>query len=162
MSNFGEIKEPTIFERVWHDPTGHIFKSVRHGVMAFADKFPKMPLQVVVALSQGTSGEDQHFNDLPIEKQRKILEVGLVVGKKILSNCEENERSMFTLEGYAVRDHAHVVYYAGERGQGINRYTGQALGEEAVQRTIELVTFSPEEAQLVEARLSKIDQLAYL
>jgi hypothetical protein len=63
---------------------------------------------------------------------------------------------MFTLEGFAVKDHAHIVYYAGERGQGIDRYTGQVLGEEAVQRTIQAITFKAVEAELLEARLDLI------
>lgn len=146
----------TIFERVWQQKTGHLFHSEKHGVMAVADKFPKMPLQVVVAPATGQPGEEVHFYDLAPEKQRKLLEVGLAVGSKILDHCMPGQRSMFTLEGFAVKDHAHIVYYAGERGQGIDRYTGQVLGEEAVRQTIEAITFEPIEVKLLEARLDQI------
>ncbi len=146
----------TIFERIWRQQNGHLFRSERHGVMAVADAFPKMPLQVVVAPESGEPGKDVHFYDLELSKQRKLLEVGMAVGSKILNHCTPAQRSMFTLEGFAVKDHAHIVYYAGERGQGIDRYTGQVLGQEAVQRTIDAITFEPVEVELLEARLDLI------
>ena len=146
----------TIFERVWSQPDGHLFKSERHGVMAVADAFPKMPLQVVVAPARGNPGEEVHFYDLELKQQRKLLEVGLVVGSKILGHCMPGQRSMFTLEGFAVKDHAHIVYYAGERGQGIDRYTGTYLGEEAVQQTMEALNFTSAEVELLETRLNTI------
>jgi hypothetical protein len=146
----------TIFERVWQQEHGHLFRSEKHGIMAVADAFPKMPLQVVVAPAFGKAGEEVHFYDLELGKQRQLLEVGLAVGSKILDHCMPGQRSMFTLEGFAVKDHAHLVYYAGERGQGIDRYTGQVLGEAAVQQTMELITFEPVEADLLEARLNQI------
>lgn len=146
----------TIFERIWRQGDGHLFRSERHGVMAVADAFPRMPLQVVVAPAVGNPGEEVHFFDLELPKQRRLLEVGLAVGSKILEHCAPGQRSMFILEGFAVKDHAHIVYYAGERGQGINRYTGQVLGEEAVQRTIQAITFKAVESELLEARLDLI------
>lgn len=63
---------------------------------------------------------------------------------------------MWALEGFAVKDHPHLVHYAGERGQGIDRYTGQCLGDIAVQRTLELITFTPIESEILEARLDQI------
>ncbi len=159
MSDTASIEQAsTIFEKVWQQPNGHLFKSEIHGVMAIADRFPRMPLQVVVAPSSGTPHKDQHFYDLGLDQQRKLLELGLIVGSKILNHCTPNQRSMFTLEGFAVKDHAHLVYYAGERGQGIDRYTGGILGDEAVQRTIEVVSFSPVEAEQAEARLAQLDR----
>lgn len=146
----------TVFERIWQQPDGHLFKSSRHGVMAIADAFPKMPLQVVVAPETGMPGEEAHFYDLDLAKQRKLLEVGLTIGAKILKYCIPGQRSMFTLEGFAVKDHPHIVYYAGERGQGIDRYTGTCLGEIAVQQTLEVITLSPVEAEILEARLDGI------
>lgn len=143
----------TVFERIWQESTGHLFKSERHGVMAVADAYPKMPLQVVVAPATGTPGETVHFYDLELQQQRKLMEVGLVVGSKILANCMPDQRSMFTLEGFAVKDHAHLVYYAGERGQGIDRYTGTCLGDAAVQNTINAITFSPADVEELEFRL---------
>lgn len=151
-----ELPATTIFERVWQQPDGHLFKSLRHGVMAVADAFPKMPLQVVVAPATGTPGEEASFYDLELSKQRRLLEVGLVIGSKILEHCAPGQRSMFTLEGFAVQDHPHVVYYAGERGQGIDRYTGPNLGPIAVRQTLELITFSPVETEALEARLDVI------
>ena len=147
---------PTIFEQIWQQGPDHLFRSQKHGVMAIADAFPRMPLQVVVAPSSGKPGDEVHFYDLELTKQRKLLEVGLAVGSKILEHCTPGQRSMFTLEGFAVKDHAHIVYYAGERGQGMDRYTGQVLGENAVERTIEAITFEPVEAELLEARLDQI------
>ena len=146
----------TIFERIWQNKADHLFHSEKHGVMAIADAFPRMPLQVVVAPASGMPGKEVHFYDLEQDKQRKLLEVGLAVGSKIPSHCMPGQRSMFTLEGFAVADHAHLVYYAGVRGQGIDRYTGQVLGEEAVQRTIEAIRFEPHESTALEARLDVI------
>ena len=148
----------TALERIWNRPQGHLFKSERHRVMAFADDFPKMPLQVVVAPASGKPGEEVHFYDLELRQQRVLLEVGIAIGTKILANCMPGQRSMATLEGFAVKDHAHIVYYAGERGEAINRYTGIMLGQAAVNQTIELVTFSPSEAHLLETRLDHIHQ----
>lgn len=148
----------TVFEKIWQQDAGHLFRSERHGVMAIADAFPRMPLQVVVAPDAGNPGEDVHFYDLELIQQRKLLEVGLAVGSKILDHCTPGQRSMFTLEGFAVRDHAHIVYYAGERGQGIDRYTGQVLGEAAVRHTVESITFEPAEIDVLNARL---DQIGY-
>lgn len=54
----------TVFERIWQEPDGHLFRSENHGVMAIADAFPKMPLQVVVAPAAGNPGEEVHFYDL--------------------------------------------------------------------------------------------------
>lgn len=147
----------TIFGRIWSAENGHLFRSEKHGVMAIADAFPRMPLQVVVAPAEGSPGEEAHFYDLDIRQQRKILEVGLAVGSKILDHCAPGQRSMCTLEGFAVNDHPHIVYYAGERGEGINRYTGKMLGEEAIQRTLELITFEPCETRLLERRLDHIE-----
>ncbi len=146
----------TIFEQIWHQESGHLFRSEKHGVMAIADKFPKMRLQVVVAPSTGKASENVHFYDLELIQQRKLLEVGLAVGRKILDNCAPGQRSMFTLEGFAVKDHAHVLYYASERGEGVQRYVGSVLADAAVQQTIELITFEPVESQLLEARLDQI------
>jgi len=146
----------TIFERIWQQPSGHLFKSERHGVMAIADAFPKMPLQVVVAPAHGNPGKETSFYEMPITTQRKLLEVGLAIGSKILDHCRPEQRSMFTLEGFAVKDHPHIVYYAGERGEGINRYTGMCLGDLAVQQTAELIMFTPVESELINARLDQI------
>lgn len=146
----------TIFERIWRENNGQLFRSERHGIMAIADAFPKMPLQVVVAPAGGEPGREVHFYDLELPKQRKLLEVGLAVGARILDHCTSEQRSMFTLEGFAVPDHAHIVYYAGRRRQGEDRYNGEVLGAEAVQRTIEAITFEPVEAELLEARLDLI------
>ena len=146
----------TIFERVWQQPDGHLFRSERHGVMAVADLFPKMPLQVVVAPATGQPGETVNFFDLTVVKQRQLLEVGLVVGRKILQNCLPGQRSMFSLEGFAVPDHAHLIYYAGQRGQGLDRYTGKVLGPEAVQYTLDVIQFRPAEAKILETNLDEI------
>jgi hypothetical protein len=124
--------------------------------MAIADPFPKMPLQVVVAPAIGELDGEAHFNNLAVKTQRKLVEVGFAVGSKILENCGAGQRSMFTLEGFGVNNHVHLVYYAGERGQGIDRYTGPCLGEQAVQQTLELIQFAPVEAELLEARLDQI------
>lgn len=146
----------TIFENVWNQPEGHLFKSEEHGVMAVADKFPRMPLQVVVALSEGTPGVDQHFQDLELVQQRRLLEVGMVVSAKILRHCNPGQRSMFTLEGFAVPDHVHIVHYAGERRQGIDRYDGRVLGQRAVEKTLELVAFTSAEVDQLESRLDSL------
>lgn len=146
----------TIFERVWQKNDGHLFRSERHGIMAIADAFPKMPLQVVVAPAKGEPGKDVHFYDLELIQQRKLLEVGLGVGARILAHCMPGQRSMIAIEGFGVRDHAHLVCYAGERGQGEARYNGEVLGAEAVQRTIDAITFGPVDAESLEARLDLI------
>jgi hypothetical protein len=126
--------------------------------MAVADAYPRMPLQVVVAPATGKPGQEVHFHNLELQEQRKLFEVGMAVGSKILEHCAPGQRSMFALEGFAVKDHAHLVYFAGERGQGVNRYTGLPLGQAAVQQTIEAVTFQPAEIELLEARLDLISQ----
>lgn len=148
----------TIFEKIWQQPAGHLFRSEKHQVMAIADAFPRMPLQVVVAPAYGTPGVDAHFNDLPLPMQRKLAEVGFMIGHKILQHCTPSQRAMFTLEGFAVKDHAHVVHYAGERGQGIDRYTGPMLGQTAVEHTIEAIVMSDLDTHVLESRLDRVDR----
>ena len=147
---------PTAFETIWQQPDGHLFKSTRHGVMAIVDVYPRMPLQVVVAPRSGNSGGIAHFYDLDLPQQRKLLEVGLMVGAKILQHCSEEQRSMFTLEGFAVKDHPHIVYYAGIRSQGVDRYTGACLDEAAVQQTRDAISFSRHDTEALELRLDAI------
>lgn len=158
MSEVNASRPTTIFEGVWQQPSGHfLFRSERHRVMAVADTRPRMPLQVVVAPADGTPGKKAHFYDLKLSQQRRLLEVGLAVGSKILNHCNPGQRSMCTLEGFGVEDHPHIVYYAGERGQGKDRYNEDLhLGDAAVQQTLELIRFTAAEATLLEARLDLI------
>lgn len=147
----------TVFEEVWNDSTTpFLFRSDKHKVMAIADKFPRMPLQVVIAPASGNPGEIVHFHDLNEITQDKLWTVGKAIGKKILSASSSPQRSMFTLEGFAVEDHAHLIYYAGVRREGINRYTGELLGDLAVQRTVEAITLSLDESIALESKLDGI------
>lgn len=136
--------------------TGHLFYSERHEVMAFVDPFPRMPLSVVVAPTRGTPGENAHFYDLDLVMQRRIMEVGFFVGRKILDRCGPDQRAMFTLEGFGVPDHAHVVHYAGVRGQGADRYDGVDLGPEAVDAAYRALAFAPYETELLNMHLERV------
>lgn len=156
MSEIASPEQMTVFERVWQQEDGHLFKSEWHSVMVVVDPYPRMPLQVVVAPADGTPGKEQHFHDLSVEQQRKLWEVGMIVGAKIMRQCFPGQREMFTLEGFAVPDHAHIVYYAGSRGQGINRYSGPILGEEAVERTRQAMAFTEYESELLDRRLDRV------
>lgn len=57
---------------------------------------------------------------------------------------------------FAVPDHAHIVLFAPERKQGETFYTGSPLEQLSVQPTLEVITFTPVEHQLLEAHLGEI------
>ena len=149
----------TIFERVWHRPDEHLFMSERHGIMAAVDTFPRLALQSVVAPRYGTPGTPAHFNLLPRPLKRKLFEVADAVAEKILHNCDPNQRTTTHIEGNGVKDHAHIVVYASEPKQGADLYTGEILGQLAVQHTLEVIRFSLEESADLEARLDEIAQV---
>ena len=150
------MKVRTVFERIWDQPDGHIFKSAQFGVMAVADAFAKFPYQVVVAPKNGSAGEAVRFSDLPRYTKRTLHEVADAVEEKIAAQCGDAERVITHTEGFGVPDHAHIVLFGAERRQGEALYTGSPLGQVAVQHTLEVITFTPIEHQLLEARLEEI------
>ncbi|MGF7228760.1 MAG: hypothetical protein ACQR33_02125 [Candidatus Saccharibacteria bacterium] len=146
----------TVFEQIWGKPDGHIFKSARFGVMAVADAFAKFPYQVVVAPKDGSAGEAVRFSDLSRHTKRTLHEVADAVEEKIAAQCGDTERVITHTEGFGVPDHAHIVLFAAERKQGEALYTGSPLGQLAVQNTLDVITFTPIEHRLLEARLEEI------
>lgn len=147
----------TVFERVWDNPDEHLFISERHGVMAAVDAKPRLPLQSVIAPQHGTPGKPAHFNLLPTPTKLKMLEVADTLGRKMLQHCAPQQRAMTHIEGFGVADHAHIVMFAAERGQGADSYnTAINLGPIAVQHTIDVLRFTPVESAALEARLDAI------
>jgi hypothetical protein len=118
------VKVRTVFERIWDQPDGHIFKSAQFGVMAVADAFAKFPYQVVVAPKNGSAGEAVCFSDLPRYTKRTLHEVADAVEEKIAAQCGDAERVITHTEGFGVPDHAHIVLFGAERRQGEALYTG--------------------------------------
>ena len=153
------VADSTIFERVWNQPGGHLFKSEWHGVMVVADIFPKLPLQVVIAPSTGEVGKIVHFSNLPRRTRLKLHEVSDAMGEKMLPLCDDNQRVITHTEGVGVPDHAHIVKFIAEPGHGQRLYNGRQLGNLAVQDAVRLLTFSEEETRLLEDHLDEIDAI---
>jgi hypothetical protein len=146
----------TVFEQIWDKPDGHIFKSAEFGVMAVADAFAKFPYQVVVAPKDGSAGKAVRFSDLSRHTKRTLHEVADAIEEKIAAQCGDTERVITHTEGFGVPDHAHIVLFAAERKQGEALYAGSPLGQLAVQNTLDVITFTPIEHRLLEARLEEI------
>lgn len=159
LSGPAESRGSTIFEPIWDQPDGPLFKSERHGVMVFADAFPRLPLQVVVATQYGTPGHEVHFSQLPRITRRRMHEVADAVEEKIFAECEPGQRVITHTEGFGVPDHPHIVLFAGERKQGESLYSGPVLGEMAVRHTLEAISFSTIDRMELEGRLSRVAQL---
>ncbi|MDX1766204.1 MAG: hypothetical protein R3313_04605, partial [Candidatus Saccharimonadales bacterium] len=146
----------TVFEDAWHHTDNHIFRSERHQVMAIADIAPRLPLQVVVAHRSGYPGRDVGFSDLSTLHKRKLNEVAGAVGEKMAKHITEGQRVITHSEGFGVPDHPHIVLFAAARKEGERLYNGPPLGAIAVQNTIEVVKFTPVEAESLEARLDHV------
>ena len=166
-----ELTHPqTVFEKAWQqDDNGlYLFRSEKHEVMALAALYPKLPLQVVVALSEGKVGTDVHFGELPRRMKRILHETADAVEEKMLMLLEEGQRVVAEIvppstvsttthtEGFGVPDHAHIVLFAAERNEGERQYNGAALGEDVVRRTVQLLRFNDEETSQLNQRLAHI------
>ncbi|HWZ66074.1 MAG TPA: hypothetical protein VNX65_04795 [Patescibacteria group bacterium] len=151
-----ENHSTTVFEDAWMQSGGHIFKSEKHGVMARPDLFPKFNLQVVVTPRNGSPGNLVRFSDLPRSTRLKLHMVADEVEEQIAEHCGPDQRVITHVEGFSVGDHPHVVLFRAERREGERLYTGSPLGPLAVQNTLEVITFTPVKAQLLEARLDEI------
>jgi len=124
--------------------------------MAVADRYAKFPYQVVVAPKDGSFGETVRFSDLSRYTRRTLHEVADAVEEKIAAQCGDTQRVITHTEGFGVPDHAHIVLFAAERKQGEALYTGDSLGQLAVQNTLDVITFTPDEFQDLEKRLEGI------
>ncbi|HET8709532.1 MAG TPA: hypothetical protein VFL85_04625, partial [Candidatus Saccharimonadales bacterium] len=153
------IERPlTVFEKVWQqDPDTHLFHSEDHGVMAVADAFPKLPLQLVVAPKHGSDMEQAAFEDLPVFTRLVLHTVADAMQAKIRRYCTLGQMPVRHIEGRGVPNHPHIVLFAGEKGQGKDLYTGQLLGQTAVRSTMQSLRLLHNERAELNAQL---DQLA--
>ncbi len=157
-STTGIPRGRTRFEDAWEKPLvgDHLFKSERYGVMALADPFAKFPMHVVVAPREGMPDEEVYFSDLPRITKRLLHEVSDAVEEKIKQHCQPGQRVITHTEGFGIPDHAHIVLFAAERGEGQSLYVPCSAGALAVQHTLEIISFSPIEAQALEQRLDQV------
>jgi hypothetical protein len=146
----------TIFEGVWDDkPEEHLFKSDKHGVMAAVDAYPRLALQVIVAPRDGEYGNKLHFHSLDPVIRGKMRIVADVMGAKMLENCDADQRVIEHVEGFNIDNHAHMLLAVARRSEGALLYTGPDLGAVAVQNTLQVLRFTPEEEFALEARLNE-------
>ena len=146
----------TVFENEWLDRKNQLFRSERHKIMVVPAIPPKLPFHVVVAPHKGKPGEDVRFSDLPRNTRLMLHEVADTVEAKMSGLITPEQRIITHTEGFGVRDHAHIVLGAAEKGEGINLYTGESLGALALHQTIEAMTFSSQEAAALELRLDRL------
>ena len=150
-------KKLTVFENIYRNNTEEpILKLEDHGVIALADSRPRLPLQVVVASSEGfREGESNSF-DIDPSIRRKIFEVASAIGLKIGELCGEKENPIWTITGFQIKNHPHVVLAKGQSGDLTVLENGPQLGPEAVHNTLEMIKFTPIEVANLEASLDKL------
>jgi diadenosine tetraphosphate (Ap4A) HIT family hydrolase len=148
------LENTTVFERVWREkPEQHLFKSDQHGVMAAVDIRPRLPYQVIIAPRDGQPGSEAHFTLLPFEIQQKLLFIAQQVGMKILAACGPDHKVLYSVTGFQVKDHAHLVMAAAREGDLSVLQDGPVLGDLAVRRTLNAINFSPAEADSINSQL---------
>jgi len=158
----------TVFETAWLQEANDLslFRSDEYNVIALADPYPKLPLQMVIAPSEGSAGMNVHFAELPRSMKRRLHEVSDAFGEKMLTVLSQDQRAIVDevsgqephvhIEGFGIRDHAHIVMFGAERRQGERLYNGTSLGEDTVRRTVELMKFTAEETARLNQRLAHL------
>lgn len=154
------MSSPTVFEKVWDKPEEHLFRSEKHGVMAAADRFPKLRLQSVIAPKEGASGQEASIYSYPEEMQLKLFVVASALGRKMLDNCVDGERVITHIEGFNIPNHPHIVMFAAVRNAGVGLYSPGPQSEvflnSRFEDTLEVMRFTPVEAKELEARLDEV------
>lgn len=154
----------TIFEREWKNPNASfLYKSKNAGVGVVADEFPKFPEQVIVVPEKGFPGnENASLSDLDPQTYLALMFlVRFMDGKMKKFSGLDGVRGIVHAEGFAVKDHPHVVMFPAVRGEsaGLNepsRHSDASVRRMLVQNTMKNLALTPDESTRLDVQLEKI------
>lgn len=136
------------------------------GAYAIRDAFPRFPYQVVIFPFRGRPGEDYTIDDLPPSQYLRLTLMARAVGEHIsrfggVLESKPPQRALMHAEGFAIRDHPHILRYVAARSQGRRLYEGPApAGDPAHATTLALPPLSQDLAVPLENRLQFLDRMA--
>jgi hypothetical protein len=113
---------PTVFELGWTDPDAPwLYKNEQYGVGIIADKFPKLPDQIVIVPAEGIHDKEfASLADLPHEVFFALAALQRFMIRKMEQYSGiEGVRAISRVDGFAVPNHPHIVMFPALRGESV-------------------------------------------
>ncbi len=166
LPNAGQEHQPTAFEKEWADPDAPwLYKNEQYGVGIIADKFPKLPDQIVIVPAEGIHDKEfASLADLPHEVFFALAALQRFMIRKMEQYSGiEGVRAIVRIDGFGVPKHPHIVMFPALRGESAaftepsrEEFKEENIRDELAQKTCVNLALTPDEKAALDREITEI------